>query len=61
MHKLLIFNDEKLLLRALTHRSYVNENPGEIESNERLEPLTLDSYSRESVFKTTKDFPRNCP
>ncbi|WP_448572859.1 ribonuclease III [Trichothermofontia sp.] len=39
MHKLLIFNDEKLLRRALTHRSYVSENPGELEDNERLEFL----------------------
>ncbi|WP_318781306.1 ribonuclease III [Amazonocrinis nigriterrae] len=39
MHKLLIFRDEKLLRRALTHRSYVHENPGEGEHNERLEFL----------------------
>lgn len=39
MHKLLIFNDEKLLRRSLTHRSYVNENPGEVGHNERLEFL----------------------
>lgn len=39
MHKLLIFQDEKLLRRALTHRSYVHENPGEGEQNERLEFL----------------------
>lgn len=39
MHKLLIFRDEKLLRRALTHRSYVHENPGEGEANERLEFL----------------------
>ncbi len=39
MHKLLMFNDEKLLRQALTHRSYVNENPGEIKDNERLEFL----------------------
>jgi ribonuclease-3 len=39
MHKLLIFNDEKLLRRALTHRSYVNENPEETGHNERLEFL----------------------
>ena len=38
MHKLLIFNDEKLLRRSLTHRSYVNENPGDGD-NERLEFL----------------------
>ena len=39
MQKLLIFNNEKLLRQALTHRSYVNENPGEGEHNERLEFL----------------------
>ena len=39
MHKLLIFHDEKLLRRGLTHRSYVHENPGEGEHNERLEFL----------------------
>jgi ribonuclease-3 len=39
MHKLLVFNDEKLLRRALTHRSYVNENPEESGHNERLEFL----------------------
>lgn len=39
MHKLLTFRDEKLLRHALTHRSYVHENPGEGEHNERLEFL----------------------
>ncbi|MBD2487364.1 ribonuclease III [Aulosira sp. FACHB-615] len=39
MHKLLTFRNEKLLRRALTHRSYVHENPGEGEHNERLEFL----------------------
>lgn len=39
MHELLIFNDEKFLRRALTHRSYINENPGEGGDNERLEFL----------------------
>lgn len=39
MHKILIFHDEKLLRRSLTHRSYVHENPGEGEHNERLEFL----------------------
>lgn len=40
MHELLKFHNEKLLRQALTHRSYVNENPelGE-ENNERLEFL----------------------
>jgi ribonuclease-3 len=39
MHTLLTFRDEKLLRHALTHRSYVHENPGEGEHNERLEFL----------------------
>ena len=33
------FNDYLLLSRALTHRSYLNEHPNEIEDNERLEFL----------------------
>jgi ribonuclease III len=37
MHKLLIFNDEKLLRKALTHRSYAHEHPNENSDNERLE------------------------
>ncbi len=39
MHELLMFNDERLLRHALTHRSYVNENPEETTDNERLEFL----------------------
>jgi ribonuclease-3 len=39
MHKLLIFRDEKLLRRALTHRSFIHENPREGQHNERLEFL----------------------
>lgn len=39
MHQLLEFKDENLLRRALTHRSYVNENPQETGHNERLEFL----------------------
>jgi len=38
MHQLLNFRNEKLLRQALTHRSYVHENPGELH-NERLEFL----------------------
>ncbi|MBD2036988.1 ribonuclease III [Leptolyngbya sp. FACHB-321] len=38
MHKLLTFRNEKLLRQALTHRSFINENPGEA-YNERLEFL----------------------
>jgi len=33
------FQDESLLRRALTHRSYLNENPQEQQDNERLEFL----------------------
>ncbi|MBM3145883.1 MAG: ribonuclease III [Chloroflexi bacterium] len=33
------FSDYRLLNRALTHRSYLNENPGALEDNERLEFL----------------------
>ncbi len=33
------FSDPSLLLRALTHRSYVNEHPDALEDNERLEFL----------------------
>lgn len=33
------FKDKKYIHRALVHRSYLNENPNEIESNERLEFL----------------------
>lgn len=39
MHQLPIIKDEKLRLRALTHRSYVNEYPDAGEHNERLEFL----------------------
>ncbi|MBE9259126.1 MULTISPECIES: ribonuclease III [Aphanizomenonaceae] len=39
MHDILIFQDKTLLNQALTHRSYVNEHPGEGEHNERLEFL----------------------
>lgn len=39
MHPLLNFKNEKLLLQALTHRSYVNENQGGSKHNERLEFL----------------------
>jgi ribonuclease-3 len=35
----LIFSDQLLLSRALTHRSYLNEHPEAIEDNERLEFL----------------------
>jgi ribonuclease-3 len=54
MHKLLMFRNEKLLRRALTHRSYVNENPEEGENNERLEFLgdaLLTFLSGEYLYK----------
>ena len=35
----LVFRDPSLLLRALTHRSYINEHPDALEDNERLEFL----------------------
>jgi len=35
----LVFDDPGLLIRALTHRSYVNEHPEALEDNERLEFL----------------------
>jgi ribonuclease-3 len=35
----LVFEDPGLLMRALTHRSYVNEHPEALEDNERLEFL----------------------
>ncbi|HEY9696118.1 MAG TPA: ribonuclease III [Trichocoleus sp.] len=58
MHKLLIFNDEKLLRRALTHRSYVNENPDESGHNERLEFLgdaILNFISGEYLYQRHPD------
>ena len=54
MHKLLTFNNEKLLRQALTHRSYVNEHPEEGEHNERLEFLgdaILNFLSGEYLYK----------
>src|SRR5512136_1647538 len=33
------FKDYRLLARALTHRSYINEHPEALEDNERLEFL----------------------
>ena len=33
------FSNLSMLTRALTHRSYVNENPNAVEDNERLEFL----------------------
>jgi ribonuclease III len=39
MHRLLSFANKTLLQSALTHRSYVNENPNTAQDNERLEFL----------------------
>jgi len=39
VHQLLEFKNENLLRRALTHRSFINENPQEAGHNERLEFL----------------------
>ena len=39
MYELPILKDERLRLSAFSHRSYVNENPGTGEDNERLEFL----------------------
>lgn len=39
MHELLRFKNQKLLRRALTHRSYIRENPQKEKDNERLEFL----------------------
>ncbi|MEA5579943.1 ribonuclease III [Nodularia harveyana UHCC-0300] len=58
MHKILMFQDEKLLRHALTHRSYVHENPGEGEHNERLEFLgdaLLNFLSGEYLYRCHPD------
>lgn len=53
------FQDETLLRRALTHRSYVNEHPLEVaEDNERLEFLgdaVIDIVVSESLYTTFPD------
>jgi len=50
----LTFRDKTLLLRALTHRSYINENPyAPLEDNERLEFLgdaVLDFVTAEYLY-----------
>lgn len=54
------FNDEGLLLRALSHSSYVNENHSVGGSNERLEFLgdsVLGFITAENFFKNYKNFP----
>ncbi|BAY71250.1 ribonuclease III [Trichormus variabilis NIES-23] len=53
-----MFRDDKLLRRALTHRSYVNENPEEGEHNERLEFLgdaILNFLSGEYLYRSHPD------
>jgi len=48
------FNDSSLLLRALTHRSYINEHAGAGEDNERLEFLgdaVLDFLSGSYLYR----------
>ncbi|MBD2354087.1 ribonuclease III [Tolypothrix sp. FACHB-123] len=58
INKLLLFRDEKLLRHALTHRSYVHENPGEGEHNERLEFLgdaLLNYLSGEYLYRRHPD------
>jgi ribonuclease III len=54
MHKLLQIQDRELLRRSLTHRSYVNEHPGESGDNERLEFLgdaILNFLSAEYLYR----------
>ncbi len=52
------FKDNKLFLTALTHKSWVNENPDERESNERLEFLgdaVLEFVVTNHLYKTFPD------
>lgn len=52
-----LFKDQELLKQALTHRSWVNEHPGQRSSNERLEFLG-DAILEFSVSQALyKDFP----
>lgn len=49
-----IFRDQNLFTLALTHKSWVNENPGKRESNERLEFLgdaVLEFIVSEELYK----------
>lgn len=53
------FNNQKLLEEALTHRSYLNENPGK-NSNERLEFLgdsVLQVLTSTELFRRFPEFP----
>jgi ribonuclease-3 len=59
MYKLPKFKNEALLIRALTHRSYVNEHPEAGEHNERLEFLgdaLLGYLVGEILYKRYEDF-----
>jgi ribonuclease III len=52
------FDDRSLLERALTHRSYLNENPGVTRDNERLEFLgdaVLDFVVGDYLFRRLPD------
>ena len=54
------FNNILLLIRALTHRSYLNENPEAIEDNERLEFLgdaVLDFLVGEWLYEKYPEMP----
>ena len=55
------FNDVSILQRALTHRSYINENPNQdLKSNERLEFLgdaILQYLTSEHIFKEYGTYP----
>lgn len=54
------FNSILLLMRALTHRSYLNENPEAIEDNERLEFLgdaVLDFVVGEWLYEKYPEMP----
>ena len=54
------FNDEAVLIRALSHSSYVNENHSAGDSNERLEFLgdsVLGLITAENFFKNYKKLP----
>ncbi len=54
------FNDPGLLTTALTHRSYLNENPSVNESNERLEFLgdsVLQLLSSDHFYRQYPSFP----
>lgn len=55
-----VFKNKELLKEALTHRSYLNENPNWGQHNERLEFLgdsVLELITSEFLFKTYPDQP----